>query len=481
MRLALNYQRVDPTKGGAETYVADLCGALVHAGHQVDLYANYWREGVLPPEVRCVRVEANGWSKAQRLWDFAVRSESLLRQTTYDCSVGLINTWYHDVLIPQGGVHAASLEANARRFPPGVRRRLYLAGKAVNLPRALLYRRIEAKQYDPARRTRVVAVSEMVRGHLERFHGVPRDRIRVIPNAIDAGRLAVADPATVRAEVRFQLGLTPDDLTALFVGHNFRLKGLCPLLDALAHRKARAPQARPIHLLVCGGGKLAPFRTRVARLGLADTVHLIGFVPDIRSYFHASDFFVLPTYYDPCSLVVFEALACGLPVVTTACNGAGELITEGREGFVVESPEAMVPLADAFDRLAIDSNRRLMSEQAARLGRAQSFGQHVTRLISLFEEVAESSGQRALFAVGRKSVGSGQWAERKWAVGSGQWAVDAKRTQRPRRTNPTTPPNEPNDPAERTQRPRRTNPTAILAVAFLEEKNQWCASHALQF
>ena len=60
MRLALNFQRVDPSRGGAETYVADLCGQLVRLGHQVDLYAESWREGVLPAEVRCIAVEAPG-------------------------------------------------------------------------------------------------------------------------------------------------------------------------------------------------------------------------------------------------------------------------------------------------------------------------------------------------------------------------------------------------------------------------------------
>ena len=60
MRLAVNFQRVDPSRGGAETYVADLCGQLVRLGHQVDLYAESWREGVLPGEVRCIAVEAPG-------------------------------------------------------------------------------------------------------------------------------------------------------------------------------------------------------------------------------------------------------------------------------------------------------------------------------------------------------------------------------------------------------------------------------------
>ncbi|MBX6311779.1 MAG: glycosyltransferase family 4 protein [Isosphaeraceae bacterium] len=396
MRLALNFQRVDPSRGGAETYVADLCRRLVAAGHRVDLYANQWVEGVLPPEVNCIRIEATGWTRAERIWSFGRNSEAALRRASCDCSIGFINTWHQDVLIPQGGVRGASLEANSRRFPAGWRRWLYLTGKRAN-PKAWLYRAIERRQYTLERPMRVVAVSRMVQGHLERFLGVPRERIRVIPNAIDTDRLAVDDPATVRRAFRRQHGLAEDDLVALFVGHNFRLKGLHPLLEALAFRSRRTHDARPIHLIVCGGGRLGPIRRQVERLGLGKTIHLIGFLPDIRAGYWASDCFVLPTYYDPCSLVVFEALACGLPVITTACNGAGELITLGREGFVIDAPDDHDQLADALDRIADDAARRVMSIHAEQLGRAQSFDNHVARLIELFEEVAaeKSSPQRA--------------------------------------------------------------------------------------
>jgi UDP-glucose:(heptosyl)LPS alpha-1,3-glucosyltransferase len=335
------------------------------------------------------RVEAPGWTRRARIWNFARNSEAALRAASYDCTVGFINTWHHDVLIPQGGVHRASLDYNARRFPPGWRRGLYRLSKQSN-PKAWSYRSIERRQYDPARPATVIAVSRMVRRHLEHYNGVPRDRIRVIPNAIDAARLDVADPPATRRDFRTRHGLADDDLVALFVGHNFWLKGLKPLLHALAHRERRAQSPRPIHLLVCGGGKLAPFRTMVRRLGLDRTVHLIGFQGDIRPCYWASDLFVQPTYYDPCSLVVFEALACGLPVITTACNGAGELITAGREGFVIPEPDALDPLADALDLLADDTTRRTMSAHAAELGRAQSFDNHVARLTAVFEEVAES-------------------------------------------------------------------------------------------
>jgi UDP-glucose:(heptosyl)LPS alpha-1,3-glucosyltransferase len=389
MRLALNYQRVDPTRGGAETYVVDLCRRLVRAGHAVDLYANEWKEGVLPPEVGLVRVEATGRTRQGRIWSFAENSEAALRKAHYDCTVGFINTWFHDVLIPQGGVHRASLDYNARRFPPGWRRQGYRWLKLAN-PKMWGYRAIEKRQYDPERPVRVVAVSEMVKGHLRRYNGVPEDWIRVIPNAIDAGRLDVPDPEATRAVFRAGFGIEGDDLVALFVAHNFWLKGLKPLLMALKERDRRDPFARTIHLMVCGGGDLGPIRRLVRSWGLQRTVHLIGFQKDIRPCFRGSDFFVLPSYYDPCSLVVFEALACGLPVVTTGCNGAGELIREGWEGFVVPEPDDIDRLADALDGMADDEARIAMSRRAERLGRAQSFDRHVSRLVALFEEVAAS-------------------------------------------------------------------------------------------
>ncbi len=174
------------------------------------------------------------------------------------------------------------------------------------------------------------------------------------------------------------------------MGHNYALKGLAPLIRALASRKR---PARPIHLVACGGNDVATYQALAERLGLAKTVHLARFQADIRPPFWASDFFVLPTYYDPCSLVVFEALACGLPVITTACNGAGELVVDGREGFVIPDPDATDALAAALDRMTDDTDRAAMSVQAARLGREQSFDRHVARMLEVFERVAATKSR----------------------------------------------------------------------------------------
>jgi UDP-glucose:(heptosyl)LPS alpha-1,3-glucosyltransferase len=386
MRIALNFQNVDPARGGAETYVADLARRLVARGHDVDLFAERWREGALPPEVKCTAVPVAGRSRLERIFSFGWNSEEILRSATFDCSVGFINTWHHDVLVPQGGVHGASLEANARRYH-GAMRGLYLLGKTAN-PKFWAYRAIEKKQYDPDRRARFVAVSRTVMGHLQHYHNVPKRRIHVVPNAIDAARLVVPHPGAVRCRFRNAMGLAPGDLVGLFVGHNYALKGLYPLLYALAARREGRPGSRALTLVVCGGGKAGPFRRLARRLGLEESVRFAGFIDDVRDAYHGCDFFASPTYYDPCSLVVFEALACGLPVITSACNGASEVMTDGREGFIATTPDAVGELAAALDRMTDDDARAAMSQRATALGREQSLNRHVDRMLKVFEAAA---------------------------------------------------------------------------------------------
>jgi UDP-glucose:(heptosyl)LPS alpha-1,3-glucosyltransferase len=385
MRLALNFPRIDPSRGGAETYIVDLCRSLIRAGHQVDLYAESWKEGTLPPEVRAWNVPAPGRTRIQRIWNFARNSEKALGQADYDCTIGFINTYAHDVIIPQGGVHDGSLQANARRFKNSLIRRLYLLGKRLN-PKHAVYRMIESRQYAPVRQARVVAVSNMVRRHIQQFHHVPRSLISVVPNSIDPDRVRLSQPGAVRCAFRNKIGVEPGDLVGLFVGHNFALKGLSPLLRALGTRSRQG--RRPIHLLVCGGGDVGRYRRIARSLGLSETVHFLGFHPDIRECYAASDLFVLPSYYDPCSLVVLEALAAGLPVITTVQNGASELLTDGREGYVLTSPDAQGELIASLNHLADDSRRKAMSTQAAKLGSEQTFDRHVAALVKVFQEAA---------------------------------------------------------------------------------------------
>ncbi len=391
MRIAMVYERIEPKRGGAETYVVDLCRRLLADGHEVDLIAHRWDPVALPDGLTIHPVKVGGWTRQAALWNFARRSRIALDQTPHDVSIGFINTWGTDILIPQGGIRPASLRHNAARFAHPLRRAIYRLAKSLN-PSAPLYRTIERRQYRglgmPDDPRRIVAVSHFVKGHLQEIYQVPEQVIRVIPNAIDSDRVRPGDPATSRRRLRVEQGIGADETVALFVAHNFALKGLEPLLEAVAFQACSG--SRPLTLLVCGGGRVETYRRRAERLGIDDRVRFLGYYPQIADCYAAADLFVLPSYYDPCSLVVFEALACGLPVITTACNGAGELIEPGREGFVIPSPDEVDLLADALDVLTEPGRRARMVQEARRLAESCRFENHYRLLMNVIDEVVST-------------------------------------------------------------------------------------------
>jgi UDP-glucose:(heptosyl)LPS alpha-1,3-glucosyltransferase len=169
----------------------------------------------------------------------------------------------------------------------------------------------------------------------------------------------------------------------VFVGMNYRLKGLGPLLRAFA----QVPRDHKVRLAVVGAERFERYKALARRLGVADRVNFLGFRPDPRDAYFAADFLVHPTFYDPCSLVVLEALACGLPVITTEYNGARELFTEPEEGLVIRDPHDAAALAKAITEIADSRNLPARKVAAAAAGRRWTFEDHYRRLLAVFEEV----------------------------------------------------------------------------------------------
>ena len=132
----------------------------------------------------------------------------------------------------------------------------------------------------------------------------------------------------------------------------------------------------------------APFERLARRLGIADRVRFLGYCTDMRNCYFAADFFVHPTFYDPCSHVVLEAMACGLPVITSRHNGASELMSPPREGYVLDDPHDHEELARLLAAM-LDPARRAACGQAARRATAQwTFEHHYRQMLAVFAEAA---------------------------------------------------------------------------------------------
>ncbi len=184
---------------------------------------------------------------------------------------------------------------------------------------------------DPGLR-RVIANSRQVREEIIRLYGVEPARIRVIINGLDRQRFHPL-AANAAAALRRRLGAPEDGAVVLFVGSGFERKGLTYLLQAFGSLTDKASL-----LWVVGKGRIAFYQRLAERLGVAHRVKFWGPVAETAPFYQAATVLALPTLYDPCSNVVLEALACGLPAITTAANGAAEFITPGENG--AHYPEA---------------------------------------------------------------------------------------------------------------------------------------------
>jgi UDP-glucose:(heptosyl)LPS alpha-1,3-glucosyltransferase len=318
-----------------------------------------------------LRVHAVGFadSRVALAERFAAAVDAVRADLVHDLGFG----WRYDVLQPQFGTRLADDRQSLRAL--SAVSRLRIRASRHRRRRLADIRQLERRQYvgNPGH---VVAVSEMTRRDLQAVHGVASDRISVIHNGVDAERFRPADAAT-RAELRRRHGWR-DEIVLLFAGHNFHLKGLRTVLDALA--RLRAPQLR---LLVTGRGAIEPYAARATRLGIADQVRFAGFVPDVREAFAVADAFIQPTFYDPCSLVLLEAAASGLPGLTSRFNGAAELFRDGESACIVPDP---ADSAETARRLAawLDAGmRRRMADAAQAVARRATAAAAFSALFAL--------------------------------------------------------------------------------------------------
>jgi UDP-glucose:(heptosyl)LPS alpha-1,3-glucosyltransferase len=375
MRIAFLIERLDPARGGAETWVAQFSARLAAEGNDVHVFAR--AGGRVPAGVELHPVTVSGIGRGMRTLSFGRNVDRMLAREKFDIVHGVGKTWSQNVYQPHGGVHLASLAANARRKSPA-ERPLHSLSLAIS-PRQNVFRLIERRQYVERPAAAFVALSQMVKRDMMHCYRVSDGKITVVYNGVDTGRFHPRNRERFRAETRGRLGIADDETVFLIVAHNFALKGVPELVRCVVEQ---LPACR---LIVVGGGDAGKLRD-FAESRAAGRVIFAGPQPDAAPWYASADACVHPTWYDPCSLVALEALASGLPVVTTTMNGAGELMREGVEGFVIEpgKPEA---LREAMLRLFDPDARRKMGESARALAEKHTMEHNIREMTDVYEKV----------------------------------------------------------------------------------------------
>lgn len=323
MRIAV-IRRAGSLIGGAELYAARLLAAIVEAGHEAHLFAESWPE--LPDTVRFHPIPISG-PRRDRPLRFAEAVRDALDPAGFDCVFSLERTLQQDVYRAGDGVHAEWL-AQRRRYAPWWRRPFVARGGFHQRMLAL-----EAQTFSPRNTRRVIVNSDLVRREIRARFDFPDDRIHLVRNGVIPERFRGGDRAAFRARHRVR----ETETLLLFVGSGWERKGLRFVLEAL--RRGPWPEGT-VKLLVLGKGH-PPW---------PPPCHVIfaGTTRQLADAYAGADLLVFPPIYEPSANVVFEALAAGLPVVTSAFNGAGEVIQPGVQGEVVADPADVPALIRAI-------------------------------------------------------------------------------------------------------------------------------------
>ena len=309
--------------GGAELYLKRFIQALLSKNHKVSLITGDTNAKIEGVNINYVKLFG---TRSDRVRQYDQGVQKIAQGLSYDCMMSLERLSRQDVLRAGDGVHATWLKQR-KLFSPFWRRFFVGVG---SFHKTMM--EMEKKSYDPLQTRRLIVNSEMVGRDIHNKFGFPKDRIHLVRNGVEVDKFRGGG----REKTRHSWGIKNDEFVLFFAGAGWERKGLKYVIGA----KNMLKEGK-IKLVVAGGRPKPLLHTS------KDTLYL-GTINSMEDAYAAADLLVFPPIYEPSANVVFEALAAGLPVVTSKFNGAAEVIEENVNGTVVGDPSDLTVLADAI-------------------------------------------------------------------------------------------------------------------------------------
>lgn len=369
MKIALVCKKFSLEVGGLERYTVNLSRQLLRLGHEVHVFSNRFDEepGILFHYVPMFRYSSPGKNLS-----FAYFSKQALSKENFDIIHSMERIWYQDIFRVSDGINPVQMQ---QRYPNPLLRKLKAAG-----PRRQVLRYLEKRIFLGNGCRCIMTNSELVKDQIIKHYGVDTQKIHVVHNSVDTVRFHPGVKKKFRSSFRTKLGVKEADQVILFVSNDFKLKRLHFILQAMALLKDKT-----VKLLVAGNDNQMPYKKWAANHHLNDQVLFLGSSKTIEQCYAAADIFILPTLYDAFANVCLEAMACGLPVITTPTNGAARIITDGKHGYILNtlSPDE---LKNKIQILSSPAKRSQMGEQAAAKAKDFTTEKHMKEVLNLYAE-----------------------------------------------------------------------------------------------
>ena len=355
MNIALIVRKYQ-TSGGTERFTYNLSKFLSKNGHNVTIFCS--KSNIIPPEN--VKIKRAFSIPINRVIKTATFTYSIYKKdfSKFDIVQGCGKIIKQDIYRAGGGFH-----------------KLYL--KEINREKLTFYDRmvisLEKKLYNTKNTKFVIAVSNLIKKEIIKEFGYPSERIVVFHNPVDLNQFS---PVSRENNLN-------KDLKLLFVANNFKLKGLNSILNVLK-------QLDNFKLFIVGGDNFENLKHGKIPEKLFKNIFFLGEKrgKELVKIYQQSDLLLHPTYFDPFANVCLEAMACGVPVVTTKINGASEIIENYENGIVIEHAEDYNGLFNAVKKCI--ENRELllkMRENCLKKIKEYSFEKYCKRLIDFYQEV----------------------------------------------------------------------------------------------
>lgn len=333
-------------RGGVERILVEAANFLAARNHDVSVLSADFDADVLDPGIHQQRVPVHFRRTIPRLESYRRHAAAMLARLFGNPAAREPAHAAFGVTCPPGGilwvqsVHAEWLKIarSARNFAGRLAQRLNPFHPYI------LHR--ERQYYSHRQYRHLIALTPRIQQELIEHYAVPESDITILPNGYNPLEFHPGRRQRDRGPLRAKLRLRPDDKLLLFVANELERKGFFPLVQALAAMKE--PQ---IHLAVVGRASLEPHRDLLRSLHLENHVHAIGPTSNVAPWYAAADLFVLPTYYEAWGLVIVEALASGLPVLTSRLAGAAVAITEPTTGLLLDNPRDPAEIQSKLNRL----------------------------------------------------------------------------------------------------------------------------------
>ena len=369
MNIGLAIYNFDPNKGGAERYAYDLATDLLKRGHQVYVFC---AKAVNLRGAVIAKFDTIKFPRWLRSLSFALNHRRYVKMFPIDVMLGFGNTLLLDVYQSHGGVQRFWMEREIESYDDPKERRI----KAALLRNSLnqrIQRWVEEYPIRKGQYSRIVAISDMVKNHMKEYYGLEDDNINIVYNGVDTEKF------------RPDGQKTGEKLKILFSAGNFRLKGLLPLLLAAGQV---AKDRKDFRVVVMGRGRKERYEDTIEHLEIKDVVTFLGETSSPDEVYRDAHICAHPTFYDACSLTTMEAMASGLPTITTRWNGAAALIAPG-EGYVIDDPEDTQGLVDAIRALFNEEARVEMARKARLKLEGYTIERNVDLMENIFREVCD--------------------------------------------------------------------------------------------